>query len=233
MPASISCIVPVYNGARFLAEALDSILAQTLPPTEIIVVDDGSTDTTADVAKRYAARVTYVHQANAGPGSARNHGIGLASGDYFAFLDADDLWHPEKLERQLRALEGNPAAGICLTFVQNFWVDELAEERERLRDHDFSKPVLGYVCQCLLARRSVFDLVGGFNESFRIGEDTDWFLRVDQAGIVKQVLTDTLVRRRLHGQNLSYEIRDSQKARSDLLDNVIQHMKNQRSRTPK
>src|SRR5580693_7443790 len=82
MPVSISCIVPVYNGARFLAEALESILAQTLPPTEIIVVDDGSTDATREVARAYTRHVFYVRQPNAGPASARNCGIGLATGEF-------------------------------------------------------------------------------------------------------------------------------------------------------
>src|SRR5580704_8461828 len=133
MPASISCIVPVYNGARFLAEALESILAQTLPPTEIIVVDDGSTDATREVARAYTRHVFYVRQPHAGPASARNCGVGLATGDFLSFLDADDLWHAEKLERQMHALEANPAAGLCVTYLQDFWVEELAHRREQMR----------------------------------------------------------------------------------------------------
>ena len=230
--ASISCIVPVYNGARYVAEALDSILAQTLRPTEIIVVDDGSTDTTAEVVNGYAQDVTYLRQSNAGPASARNRGIAIATGDFLAFLDADDLWHADKLERQIAALNANPAAGICLTYVQNFWVDELAVERERMRDQPFARPLLGYVCQCLLARRSAFDAVGTFNEAKRVGEDIDWFMRAEQAGIVKQIVTDALVYRRIHEQNISYEVYQSQKARDDILDNVIDNLKRLRSRGP-
>ena len=230
--ASISCIVPVYNGARFVAEALDSILAQTLRPNEIIVVDDGSTDATAEIVNRYAQYVTYLRQTNSGPASARNRGIEIATGDFFAFLDADDLWHADKLERQLAALNANPAAGICITYLQNFWVDELAVERDRMRDHPFARPLVGYVCQCLLARRSVFDAVGAFNEAKRIGEDIDWFMRAEQAGIVKQIITDPLVHRRIHEQNISYEVYQSQKARDDVLDNVVNHLKRLRSRGP-
>lgn len=233
LPASISCIVPVYNGARYVAEALDSILAQTLRPTEIIVVDDGSTDTTAEVVNGYAQAVTYLRQANAGPASARNRGIAIATGDFLTFLDADDIWHAEKLERQMTALNANPAAGICITYVQNFWVDELAVERERMRDHPFAKPILGYVCQCLLARRSVFDAVGTFNEAKRIGEDTDWFMRAELAGVVKQIVTDPLVYRRIHDQNISYEVFQSERARDDVIDNVINNLKRLRNRGPK
>lgn len=223
----------MYNGARYVAEALDSILAQTLRPTEIIVVDDGSTDTTAEVVNGYAHAVTYLRQTNAGPASARNRGIAIATGDFLAFLDADDIWHADKLERQMTALNADPAAGICLTYVQNFWVDELADERERMRDHPFARPIAGYVCQCLLARRSVFDAVGNFNEAKRIGEDTDWFMRAELAGVVKQIVTDPLVYRRIHDQNISYEVYQSTKARDDMLDNVVNNLKRLRSRGPK
>jgi glycosyltransferase involved in cell wall biosynthesis len=173
-----------------------------------------------------------VRQPNAGPGSARNRGIGLATGSFLSFLDADDLWHADKLERQVRALESNPAAGFCLTYVKNFWIEELAQERDRLKDHPFSQPTLGYVCQCLLARRSVFDLVGRFDETKKIGEDTDWFLRARFAGVSSENLTDILVERRIHGKNLSYEIYASPAARADLLDNVLKHRRHQRSRAP-
>jgi glycosyltransferase involved in cell wall biosynthesis len=229
MRATISCIVPVYNGARFLGEALDSILAQSLPPSEIIVVDDGSTDATPDVVAAYAKQVSYVRQVNAGPSAARNRGIELASGEFLAFLDADDLWDANKLERQLQALQRNPAAGICTTYFQNFWIDELANERDLLRDHDFAKPLPGYVCQCLLARRSVFDIVGRFDETRRIGEDLDWFARAEQAGIVKEVLHESLVRRRIHGQNISYEVYRSEATRTSLLlDLVVSNIKRHR-----
>jgi glycosyltransferase involved in cell wall biosynthesis len=233
MRSTISCIVPVYNGARYVGEAIESILGQTLPPTEIIVVDDGSTDTTADVVKAFAAQVNYVRQDNAGPASARNRGIGLASGRFLAFLDADDLWHKDKLARQMAALESNPAAGICICYVQNFWVEELAHERERMRDHDFAKPMPGYVCQCLLARRSAFETIGRFDESKRVGEDVDWYMRAEQAGIAKTLVADSLVYRRIHDQNISYEVFHSPKARSDMLDLVISNLRNQRNRPPK
>ena len=233
MGTTISCIIPVYNGARFLGEALDSILAQTLPPTEIIVVDDGSTDATAEVAAAYAPRVSVVRQANAGPASARNRGIDLATGELISFLDADDLWHKEKLARQLQALTADASAGFCITYLQNFWVEELAEEREQLRDHTFAKPLPGYVCQCLLAHRSVFDTVGRFDESKRLGEDTEWFRRADRAGVVKQILTDVLVHRRIHVESITFEIYRSQKMRTHLMDNVIENLKYRRARAAK
>jgi glycosyltransferase involved in cell wall biosynthesis len=216
MPVSISCIVPVYNGARFLAEALESILAQTLPPTEIIVVDDGSTDATREVARAYTRHVFYVRQPNAGPASARNCGIGLATGEFLSFLDADDLWHAEKLERQMHALEANPAAGLCVTYLQDFWVEELAHRREQMRHRHFINPMPGNVCQCLLARRSAFDAVGRFDETKRLGEDIDWFMRAMRAGIAKLTLADTLVYRQIHEQNMPYEVCEPSDPPADL-----------------
>src|SRR5215469_8348389 len=97
----VSCIVPVFNGEQYLAEALDSILTQTYRPLEIIVADDGSTDGTAAVVARYGNRVRYLFQPNAGTAAACNLGIKAAQGDFIGFLAADDLWHPEKLARQL------------------------------------------------------------------------------------------------------------------------------------
>lgn len=229
MHSTISCIVPVYNGARFLGEALDSILAQTLPPDEIIVVDDGSTDATAEVAGAYAQRVSYVRQHNAGPASARNTGLRLARGDFLSFLDADDLWRQDKLALQMRALESNPEAGICISYVQNFWVEELAHERERMRDQPFAKPLPGYVCQCLLARRNAFETVGNFDESKRVSEDTDWYLRADRAGILKTIVTEPLVYRRIHERNISYEVFQPGKAQTDLLDLIASNLRHRRN----
>lgn len=226
---TLSCIVPVYNSGTYLGQALDSILEQTLPPTEIIVIDDGSTDATPMIAAKYARHVSYIRQENRGPAGARNAGLRVSDGDFLTFLDADDTWHPEKLERQMRALEAEPEAGICITHVQNFWIEALAHERARLDGHPFTRPAPGYVCQALLARRRVFDQVGSFDETLRIGEDTDWFTRVAGAGIRKIVLPDVLVNRRIHGKNISFEMYSSQDARAALLENVIRHRKQKRT----
>jgi len=111
----ISVIIPVYNGERYLAEAIESALAQTWEPVEIIIVDDGSTDGSADVASRFASSVKYDLQPHAGPGAARNRGARLARGDYLAFLDADDLWLKEKLKLQMAAMQGSAAFLAPLT----------------------------------------------------------------------------------------------------------------------
>src|SRR5437870_1421497 len=121
----ISCIVSVYNGERYLREALDSILAQTHRPLEIIVADDGSTDRTASVAVGYGDQIRYLCQPNAGTASACNLGLSAAQGDFVAFLAADDLWHPEKLARQITRFRERPQLDLCVTHVKNFWIPEL------------------------------------------------------------------------------------------------------------
>ena len=199
----ISCIVPVFNGVRYLAEALESILNQTYRPLEIIVVDDGSTDQTPAVIRRYSDRIRSIHQDNAGPAKARNRGLGESGGDFVAFLDADDLWHPEKLERQAARFRARPELDVCVTHVQNFWIPELEKEKVRLQNHRFAQPLPGYAMQALLARRSVFERVGRFDDSLRAADDTDWFLRAFEQGAVLEILPDVLVHRRLHDKNLS------------------------------
>src|SRR5438045_3634651 len=137
----VSCIVPVYNGEPYLREAIKSILAQTHRPIELIVVDDGSTDGTAEIVRVFIDHVKYVCQFNAGAAAARNRGIGLACGEFVAFNDADDLWHEEKLERQLARFRVRPELAYCVTHCQNFWVPELEEEAQRYRNHRISLPM--------------------------------------------------------------------------------------------
>jgi glycosyltransferase involved in cell wall biosynthesis len=203
MTPLISCIVPAFNAERYLGEALDSILAQTWRPIEVIVVDDGSADDTAQVAKRYGERITYICQANAGPAAARNRGLDAATGAYVAFLDADDVWHEEKLSRQMARFDARPELELCLAHIQNFWEPEFKDEEDRLRDHRFSKPLPAYVTQAMLARRTLFDVVGQFDTTLRIVDDTDWFLRAADRGTVTEVMPVVLISRRLHESNIS------------------------------
>ena len=199
----ISCIIPVYNGERYLREAIDSILAQTYRPLEVIVADDGATDGSAAIVSSYGDRVRYLFQPNAGPPAACNLGLRAAQGDFMAFLAADDLWHVDKLARQMNLFKRRPELDLCVTHVQNFWIPELQEEAERFRNHRISQPLPGYVPQTLLARRALFETVGHFNIALRHADSTDWFLRVIEHGAVIDLLPDVLVYRRLHQSNLS------------------------------
>jgi glycosyltransferase involved in cell wall biosynthesis len=200
-PGLVSCIVPVYNGERYLAEALDSILGQSHQPLQVIVVDDGSTDGTAAVAARYGERVEYYRQPNAGAATARNLGLSLARGEFVAFLDADDLWHSDKLRRQVARFQARPELEMCLTHAQNFWVPELREEQLSLQHHPRAQAVPGYSSVTLLARHQLFEAVGSFNTALRLGESIDWFVRAAEYGAVVEVLPDVLVYRRVHSAN--------------------------------
>lgn len=120
-----------------------------------------------------------------------------------AFLASDDLWHPEKLARQISRFRLRRDLDLCVCHVQNFWVPELQEEAERFRNHRISQPLPGYVPQALLAKRAVFDTVGHFDPALRHADSTDWFVRAMEQGAVTELMPDVLVFRRLHGFNLS------------------------------
>jgi glycosyltransferase involved in cell wall biosynthesis len=202
----VSCIVPVSNGERYLREALDSILAQTYRPTEIIVADDGSTDGTAALVADYGDKLRYLFQPNAGTAAACNLGLQAAQGDFIGFLAADDLWHRDKLMRQMERFDARPEIGLCVSHVQNFWIPELKEEAEQFRNHRISLPLPGYVPQALLARRAVFETLGKFNGALRHADATDWFLRAADHGTIIELLPEVLVYRRLHQSNLSRQM---------------------------
>lgn len=199
----VSCIVPVFNGERYVRETVDSIFAQTYRPLEIIVADDGSHDDSAAIIKRYGRQVNYLWQPNAGPAAARNLGLSAATGDLIAFLDADDLWHPTKLARQWARFRTRPELELCLTRVKNFWSPEFIEERQRVRDQDLVVVITTFMLSSVLARRHLFDTVAQFKPELFSGEDTDWFTRVINHGSVYDVLPDLLVHRRLHRDNAS------------------------------
>jgi glycosyltransferase involved in cell wall biosynthesis len=201
-PTLVSCIVPVFNGETFLAEAIESVLAQTYAPIEIIVVDDGSTDGTPGVIASFGARIKSLHQANAGPSAARNRGIREARGTYLAFLDADDLWVAAKTATQLRHLAGSPDLDVSTSLMQNFWMDELADEAARMRNTELARPQPG-PSQTLLARKVAFGRVGLFDPALHHRDTQDWMIRARSVGVRFGQLNEVLVHRRLHASNLS------------------------------
>lgn len=213
----VSCVVPVHDGERFLHEALESVLTQGHDDLEVIVVDDGSTDGTWDILRRFEGLVRAVRQEQSGPSAARNRGLGLATGDIIAFQDADDLWTPDKLKVQLARFRSRPELEICVGMVQNFWMPELAHEAARFQGHPFSRPAPGFVFGSLMAKRAAFHRVGPLNEDLRVAEDHEWFLRAREAGVVEDVVPDIVLRRRLHRGNAT---RSDLASRQGLLANV-------------
>lgn len=182
-----SVIIPTWNRRDLLVRAVESVLAQTRPVEEIIVVDDGSTDgTAAHLAERYGERILCVRQDNAGVSAARNRGLRLARGRYIALLDSDDEWLPEKTARQVEYLEAHPDIGMVVCNVLR--VDRhgaLIDVFDRRRQIPADGPALQWVLQdpalaplSVLMRREVYDTVGDFDEDLRTAEDLDFHLRV-------------------------------------------------------
>ena len=199
--AAVSVIVPTYNGERYVAGAIDSILAQTMPPAEIIVVDDGSTDDGPRIARSYGPPVNVLHQANAGAAAARNAGIAAATQPYLAFLDHDDLWTPRKLELQLAALAARTdLAGMFGQMVEFVSPDTPADVAARLVPQ--AKPQPSTLISCILVRTSDFRRVGELNTSSH-ADFVDWYLRARDLGLAFDFVSEVVTRRRVHGRNLS------------------------------
>jgi glycosyltransferase involved in cell wall biosynthesis len=182
----VSVVIPTYNYARFVGEAVESALGQTYPSVEVIVVDDGSTDETQDVLRKFGKAIINVRKANQGLSAARNTGIAHAHGAFIAFLDSDDIWLPEKLTRQLALFDGAPTVGLvgCNGFLirQNGEIfDTLRYEPAIARPKLLRKLLMGNCISggsnaCI--RRECLEKVGGFDESLRSAEDWDMWLRI-------------------------------------------------------
>jgi glycosyltransferase involved in cell wall biosynthesis len=207
---TVSVIIPVYNGERYLAAAIESVLAQSHRPTEVIVVDDGSTDGSAAIARDFPP-VQYTWQANAGTAAARNSGVALARGDLLAFLDADDLWTPCKLERQAAALQADPDLEAVFGHLQQFHSPELDDARKAAIVCP-TEIVPACTPGAMLIQRAAFFRVGLFNASFVLGEGIDWYLRATEAGLKMLVLPEVVYLRRLHTTNQGILKRHAQRA---------------------
>jgi glycosyltransferase involved in cell wall biosynthesis len=205
MTPRVSCIVPVHNGERYVAEAVTSVLRQTAT-VELVVVDDGSTDGTAEVLRGLGEPIRCVYQRNAGVSAARNHGLRLARGEWISFLDADDRLHPEKVARQLAMLRHAEPPVFVDCHTAWFWSPEVSDSelrRDPRWDAPFWKAVTHGHISGWLAHRSVFDDVGAFDEGMQFSEDTDWLLRLRDRGVVTRTLPDVLTFRRLHRDNIT------------------------------
>jgi glycosyltransferase involved in cell wall biosynthesis len=190
----VSVLIPVYNGERFLGEALDSVSGQGYEPLEVIVLDDGSTDGTAEIA---AARdVRYVHQPHSGLPAARNAALAAAKGELITFLDSDDLWPAGNLDRLVRYLREHPETDLVLGRA------DVLVEPDKPPPPWFSRAWLSEpqhgLLQAMLARRRVFDLVGTFDTDFDMGDDADWLTRAKDAGARADFIQDVCAHYRLH-----------------------------------
>jgi len=195
----ISVIIPAYNTARFLGEAIDSVLQQDIESLEIIVVDDGSTDNTQAIAT--SRNVRCIYQENSGVAAAMNTGINACSGDYIASIDADDQWVAKKLQVQLEALKNNPQVDIVFGHVEQFLCPSLKGKAHTLRIPRDAVILPGYSSLTMFIRREAFFQVGLFDTRYRIGDFIEWYGRAAEIGLNSLMLPEILARRRIHGSN--------------------------------
>lgn len=208
----LSVIIPTRNRAAFVADAIDNVRAQPYDNLEILVVDDGSGDATAEVVGRYGPPVRYIGQPHRGPAAARNHGLRLAQGEFLAFLDDDDLWSPGKIALQLPHLLDEPGLDMVLGHTQR-----MIRERGQSAGSAFipyRDPVRLYSLGCGLFRRSAFERVGLLDERMRHAEDDDWFMRAQSLHLRVLFLPEVTLYYRFHDGNMSY---DKQEKMPDML----------------
>lgn len=203
----VNVVIPVYNGEKYLSVAIESVLKQTYKPDKIIIVDDGSTDKSAEIAQSFAPLVQYSYIENSGASVAVNHGISLCDGYLIGFLDADDLWIPHKLAMQIAAFQDDPELDAVFGHMKQFKSPELSERsKDKLKIP--VEVVPAYHRDTLLITRASLNKVGLFDPEIKMGEFIDWYLRASEQGLKSIMLPDILAQRRLHKTNMG--IRDRQ-----------------------
>lgn len=229
----VSVVIPVYRQAHYVAAAIASVLAQTLEDIEIIVVDDGSPDDVAGAVARASSdrRITLIRQENKGLAGARNSGLAAATGDFLCFLDADDTYEPEKLEKQVRLLESSPDLGWAYCdIITTSATGEPLEEQFRIADQprELSGDIFGSLLQggffpphTVMVRRSVLQQEGGFDPVLGGHADYELWLRISGAGHRAGFIPEPLVRYRTHGESMSKDGRHMDETRRAALVKIF------------
>lgn len=221
---TVSAILPLFNGRRFVKRAVASMLEQTRPPDEIWIIDDGSTDKGTDLIPVHPA-IRIIRQSNSGVAAARNRAISESSGDLIAFLDQDDCWTPDKLERQITVMLREPHLGYVLAHQLIRLAPGIRRPRW-LKPEQVDNPCVGYLPGTLVVRRTIFEQVGPFNTEYRSGSDSEWFFRARNRDVPMKILDDVLLHREIHRHNQSH---DTATANRELLRLVRASLKDRRS----
>ena len=192
-----SVVIPAYNAAAFISETLASVMAQSHPPSQIVIVDDGSTDDLSAALADVDAPISLMQQKNSGPGSATTRGMAAVKTEFVATLDADDLWEPRKIEQQFPALLSG-VAEMSFTRMRNFGADSHTVTSDENKS--------GWSRSTLLMRRETFDKIGPIEDmpGYR-GEMVEWFARARALGVKMQMLEEPLALRRIHEGSLSWQ----------------------------
>jgi glycosyltransferase involved in cell wall biosynthesis len=200
---TVGAAVPVYDGARFIDAALRSVLVQTYPVSDIVVVDDGSGDTSGEVAAAVGPPVRVVRQPHAGIGAARSHAVSLVRAEAVVLLDADDLLTPRSVQARVEVLHQRPEIDIVYGQIRTF--QELAGDEPVALD----QPRPAHTAGAMLVRRISFERVGPFTPDLRIAEGLDWLLRAHELGLREATVDEQVQWRRAHGANNSLTQRES------------------------
>ena len=227
---TVSVIVPAYNVESYLREAIESAVAQTVAPLEVVVVNDGSTDGTGavlDALAREHASVRAIHQENGGPAIARNTAIAAATGEFLTFLDSDDAMEPDRLEVQVGYLLAHPAVDIVINAVDRIPEDGAELDAAFVR-HELivAKHARGINLMVLTTRSSTFASLGGFDPSYRLSEDYHWLVRAHSNGRTIALVPRPVGRRRLHEANVSSAVDD---VRHQMFRVLREHIRDQRA----
>lgn len=200
----VSVILPTYNRANFITRAVNSVLGQSYKNLELIIIDDGSTDETKIILDKYDVNVNYIYQNNSGAASARNTGVKAAEGKYIAFIDSDDTWHSDKIEKQLKYFYKQKEIGICFTNANLNQPDGTVEKKPEFIKHTenaifgikeiFLDPYFGL--PTVMIKKDIFSEIGLFDESLKTAEDLDLFLRaglITKAGYIHDKLVEVYI----------------------------------------
>lgn len=223
MENKISVIIPVFNCERYIMDAIRSVLRQTYKNLEIIVIDDGSTDGTAVIVKETLPKIIYDFQPHAGLGAARNKGVSLAKGEFFAFLDADDIWLEDKLMRQMETFYRQPHLDMVFGHVEQFYTVPSKSKTDGPGNN--IKKIAGYFAGSMLIRRESFFRAGPFATGWRVGEFIDWYLKALALGLQTALLPEVVMKRRIHDANMGIRHYD---ARNDYVRIIKYHLERQR-----
>ncbi len=220
----VSAILPAYNGATYLTEAIESVLHQTYSEIELIVVNDGSTDDSAKIIQSYPG-IIYIQQSNQGVPFARNAGVEVAQGEFLCFIDQDDVWLPEKTRLQVDAHKRNPDIGYSIT-TQVFYLSSGVERPGWCPEEWLDRPIAGFSPSTLMIKRTLFNEMKQFDTNFPVGSDTDLFFRLKDNRVPFYQLQQILVRKRVHLTNQSAT---QVLLRRDIMETVRRSIQRQRS----
>ncbi len=224
---SISVIIPVFNGEAYLSEAIQSVLEQSVNPFEVIVVNDGSTDNSKQIAHSFISEIKLINQTNKGCGNARNNGILASQGNYLAFLDADDLWVETKLEQQIDIIKNKNMLDMVFGGVEQFVSPELDNNGEKKLRNEL-KVMPGYIAGTMLIKKDTFLKVGMFNEKLEVGEYIDWFGRARDMGLNYHLSDAIVLKRRIHNNNMGVYLRNKNKDYTTVLRAALERKRKQK-----